>query len=293
MRGCVFSLLLGMVGLLATGGALLAFLVYVLGGPAAQALIPSLGAGTLLWIAICLVRAALQSARERKALTAGLGGAAPVDGRQAVLVGTLEAQGETLVGPFDGRPALAYSYEVSRDIGSGKSRRILVFYKGVGLAACRIVTASGAYQLLAMPEFVGENPVSTMGEMLPHAERYLASAPFREKKGSELEERWAAADGSYRADISYVKGQPPPDLSACTLKQHRAGPGDSVSLVGLFSAARNGIVPNPNWGRATRLILGDPQEGAATLASQVRTRLILATLLTAAAGGMLLLFLPG
>lgn len=293
MRGCAISLLLGLAGLLATGGAVLALLVQILGIDAGAALMPSLAAGCLLWIAINLVRAALQSAREKKAIAAGLAGAPPVDGRQAVLAGRLEAQGETLVGPFDGRPALVYAYEVRRDIGSGKSRRLLTFYKGVGLAPCRILTATGGYQLLAMPEFVGSGPLLTMGEMLPHAERYLATVPFRETKRSELEERWTDDDGSYRADISFVKGQPPPDLSACTLDQHRAGPGDQVCLIGRYSAARGGIVPDPNWGRATRLLLGNPQEAAATLGSQVRNRLILAVLFTAAAGGLLVLFLPG
>ncbi len=113
--------------------------------------------------------------------------------------------------PFDGSPAVAYAYEVSQVIGSGKSRRHLVHYKGIGLVPSRLLTASGNYQLLAVPDFEGPPQPLSHGEMLANAEKYVATTSFQPRKTSarELEERWSDADGAYRSDVSYVGDETP------------------------------------------------------------------------------------
>jgi hypothetical protein len=291
MRGCALALILWFGGLAALAAGFWALLHYRLGQNPQDSVLPAAAAGVLAWIGVGLFRGAYRSWSEKKLLAAGLSGAPPADGRKAALFGQLEPLQDSLIAPFDGAPAVAYSYSVGQVIGSGKSRRDLVHYRGVGLAPSRLMAASGSYQLLAVPDFEGPAEQLSHGAMLPHAEKYVAATSFQPQKASfkELEARWADADGVYRSDISYV-GDEHPSLIPCTLTQRRVAPGEKVCLIGLYSAARGGIVPYPDWSERTRLIVGDAQNGARVLAGQVRTRLILAVLLSGAAGAVLWLF---
>jgi len=285
MRGCAFSLLLGLLGLALTIGAV-GFLFHQLAGfPGPQAAVAGAVVGGLVWMALHFFRVALRSWREQRAVAAGLAGDAPVDGETAVLVGKLEPLGETLKAPLDGSECVAYSYQITQDIGQGKSRRHLTHYRGVGLAPSVLRTPAGSYGLMAVPDFEGPHQLLSKGESIEAAERYVEATAFRPSGGgaaNELTERWNDADGEYRSDVSTVQDAKP-NLLLCMFQQHRVAPGEQICLIGTYSASRNGIVPHANWGKRTRLIVGDPAQAGATLGSQVKTRTILGLLFAAAA----------
>lgn len=293
MRGCFLSLLLGLAGAVLSVAAVLAFLHYRQGVPLADAGGPSLFAGIFAWISLNLVRAALRSWREKKALQRGLTGEAPADGRPFVFVGTLEPlTTKILAAPFDGGPCLLYDYKITEVRGSGKSRSYITHYRGSALAPSAVATSSGTYPLLAVPDFEGEAPPLSSGDARQRFEKYAATTEFRSSKTSakELEERWSDADGSYRSDISYT-GHENPSLAAATFTQHRVEPGGKVCVIGHYAAGR-GIVAHRSWGERTRILAGDTGKVARVLGSQVRTRLILATVFAAAAAGIVLLLVP-
>ncbi len=65
MRGCAFSVVLWMAGSAVASAAMVALLHYQFGFAWADCLVPGAVAGSLLWIALGLLRGALQSQSER------------------------------------------------------------------------------------------------------------------------------------------------------------------------------------------------------------------------------------
>ena len=90
--------------------------------------------------AACL-SVAIRSLRERSAIRRGTRELPSQDG-PAVLIGRIDTA-RPVVAPLDGRECVAYTYEVTRDVKSGRSWTRFVLYKGVGLAPSQIVTGAG------------------------------------------------------------------------------------------------------------------------------------------------------
>jgi hypothetical protein len=280
MRGCAVSLLIGLLSLALTMGVGILLFHFYVGLAWREAALPGAVVGGLLWMAFNFFRAAAHSLREKRAAEAGLAGGAPADGEMAVLVGTLEPLGGTLKAPLDGSDCVAYSYSISQRVGQGKRARTLTHYQGAAVVPAVLRTATGSYGLMAVPDFEGEPQLETKGEPNAAAERYIASTTFQASgphSTNELTERWNDADGEYRSDISTVTDEKP-DLLDCLLTQHRVQAGERVCLIGAYSAAKNAIVPHANWGKRTRLIVGDAADVAATLRGQVRMRAFLGLL---------------
>jgi hypothetical protein len=293
MRACAISGLLWLGGWLAFSGALMALLQRSYGVPPAASLGVSLFAGGIGWVSAGLLWAAVTAWRHRAALAGALRGLPPADGREVVLAGRLEPLGRKLVAPFDGRECLAYAYEILVDRGSGKRRTIAPVYRGSALALSAIHTPTGTHRLLAVPALEGVEPDALAGgTALARATDYVRRTPFRPRTTSarELEEQWSDDDGAYRADVSYVEGEAV-DLASCRLVQRLVRPGAPVCVFGLYSEARGGIVPHPNWGRPTRLMVGDTARVAADLGASAVRRLVIGLLAGAAAAGLVAAFL--
>ncbi|HYN03802.1 MAG TPA: hypothetical protein VE359_15245, partial [Vicinamibacteria bacterium] len=250
-------------------------------------------AGGIGWLAAGLLWAAVKAWRERAALADAVAGRPPVDGKAAVLTGRLEPMGKKVTAPLDGAECLVYAYEILVDRGSGKRRTIAPCYRGSALAPSAIVTAAGTYRLLAVPDLDGVEPAAlSEATALARATEYVRHTTFRPRTTSarELEERWCDDDGAYRADVSYVEGAAV-DLAACRLVQRHVRPSAPVCVFGLYSETRGGIVPHPNWGRPTRLMVGDAARVAADLGASAVRRLAVGLLAGAAAAGLVAAFL--
>jgi hypothetical protein len=271
----------------------MAFLQRSYGHPPTATLGVGLFAGGIGWVSAGLLWAAVKAWRERAALADAVAGRPPVDGKAAVLTGRLEPMGKKVTAPLDGAECLVYAYEILVDTGSGKRRHIAPLYRGTALAPCSILTATGTYRLLAVPELDGLEPEALSREAaLARAAEYVRRTTFRPRTTSagELEERWCDDDGAYRADVSYVEGKAV-DLASCSLVQRHVRPGAPVCVFGLYSETRGGIVPHPNWAKPTRLFLGDAARVARDLASSALRRLAVGLLAGAAAAGLVAAFL--
>ncbi len=287
MRGCAIHTLLLAALWLGLCAGLVLFLQQAYGRSPSQTVGPSLLIGGIAWIAVLQWLSAAQAWRQRRALSRGMAGVPPRHGRQAVLVGNIQALGATIVGPLDGALCVAYRYEISEHVGSGKKASHVTHYKGVALVPCVVTTPTGSYRLLAVPEIDGAIPESTRERMLAKAADYIQGTTFTSRTTSarELEERWSDTDGAYRSDVSYGDGGTV-DLANCRLIQQHVPSGAEVCVFGLYSDAKGGIVAHANWGKPTRLVVGSADQAARLLASSVRTRLIVGLIIGAGASGL-------
>jgi hypothetical protein len=287
MRGCALQTLLLAALWLGLCGGLVLLLQQAYGRPPSQTAGPSLLIGGIAGIAFLQWLSAAQAWRQRHALSGRMAGIPPTDGRQAVLVGQVQALGATIVTPFDGAPCVAYRYEITEHVGSGKKASHVTHYKGVALVPCVVITPTGTYGLLAVPEIDGAIPESSRERMLAKAADYIQATTFTSRTTSarELEKRWSDTDGAYRSDVSYVDGGTV-DLANCRLIQQHVPSGAEVCVFGLYSEAKGGIVAHANWGKPTRLVVGSADQAARLLASSVRTRLIVGLIIGAGASGL-------
>ena len=76
-------------------------------------------------------------------------------------------------------------------------------------------------------------------------------------------------DGMFRVDKGGM-ADVEVDLADCTLSERHIKQGETVCAFGLYSAARGGLIPHPNWAKQARLMRGD----VTAVAAQLRTRMI-------------------
>lgn len=293
MRGCAFSMLLITAGWAATvGGTMFAVQRAYVVRPS-DAFGVGLLAGSLAWVALSCAWVAVRTAIERSRLAAGAKGERPTDGRQAVLVGRLEAVGPRLVAPLHGAECVAYQYRILRETRVRHRQSIIDCYRGVGLSPAVLVTGTGSYRLLAVPEFEGEYTPLDRPTAVANARAYIARTAFGPARGAkELEARWTDADGEYRSDVTWVTGQAV-DIDECILEEAVVPAGAEVTLIGLYSQDRGGIVAHPNWGKPTRLLMGDAALARAALRSRITLMIAIALLCAGAAAIFVALFVAG
>lgn len=277
MRHAAVGCLIGLGGWLLLAAALSAWLQRAHGVAMVDTLGVSALAGLAAWAALNLLHAAWQAARERAAIAGGQAGRAPADGKRVVLVGTLQPLGRTLRAPLDGSECLAYDYRVTEDRGSGRRRMILTHARGSALAPSVIVTPSGRYRLLTVPDLQASPPTTPSTGHIAAFERHARSTRFTTRAADaaqELVDRWTDDDGAYRADVCYT-ALDRLDLTRCMLTQQQVRPGAPVCVIGHFDQARGGVVPSPAWAGNPRLIEGGPAALLRTLGGQAVRRLLL------------------
>ena len=295
MKGLVVRLVKLFLGWVVVVAGVTCGLHLATGSSLVQGLGAGLLAGSLGWMAAACLSVAIRSLRERSAIRRGTKELPTKDG-PTVLIGRIDTA-RPVVGPLDGRDCVAYTYEVSRDVKSGRSWTRFVLYKGVGLAPSQIVTGGGTIRLLAVPIIEGAEAADAPREAtLRRFERYLGETTFTKRTAgaagagvAELEARWSDSDGDYRSDIADAGGSPA-ELDGCRFDQQTVPRGAQVCLLGHYSTTQRGIVPDPDWAQTTRLLLGDPAEASAKLASRARMQFVFATLLALATAGVLAAF---
>ena len=294
MKQVIAGAVLGLGGWLATAAAISLALQARGGGGWIGTLGVSLMSGLLAWASVGLFYSAFQRWREQSVINGGVAGVRPANGNKAVLVGTLEPVGigPALRAPLDGSECLTYAYQVTEDRGTGRRRTIFTHLKGVALAPSMIVTRTGSYRLLTVPEFEGDEPRGSREEIIANLDRYIRTTTFttRDKSAQELIERWNDADGAYRSDVSYTD-LAQVDFGRCQLSQQTVRSGSPVCVFGYFSEAENGIIVSPAFTSAARLIRGRGDQVVAGLRSTARNHLVIGMFVLAAAYGLTLAFL--
>ena len=277
MKTIVIGLLQGLGGWLACS-ALLSWYLQSQGARATDTIGIAIFGGLFAWISIGLFISSFGLLRERSAILRGT--AAPADGKRAVLVGTIESSAPRLQAPMTGDACVLYRYEMRYEAGQGRRHNTATIARGVRLAPCRIVTQSGTYKLLVVPDISVDSEGTSTDQRIANFLQYAKRTTFTksENAADELLKQWSDDDGDYRSDVAFFSfdGE---DSRYWIPKQQHVPPGERVCVFGLYSKARNGIVPST--AKPARLICGSAKDVAAKLKRQAMTRAIIAMLLAA------------
>ncbi len=293
MKGCAWSLLLPLIGLAVLVAAVFAGLDYWYGVRFADAIGIALLAGFLAWIAVSLLFSAAKALRERAAMIAGMGGAAPVDGRQTYAVGFIQPLGPPLTAPLSGRPCVAYTFEVWDWVGQGRRRTKTSYVDGVAVTPSVIVTTTGSVRLLAGPELDLEEDELDRAESLRHAAELMRTTPFEPPPPAftrpSIEQRWSDTDGEYRRHTRRIEQDV--NLTTSRMSERHLAPNTRVCVVGPWSASQRAIIANPNdWSQITRILKGDPEAIASQLRASSIRRVIGAIIFASASAGALYIY---
>ncbi len=295
MKGCAFNGTLSFLALLAAIAGVAGALRAVAGVPLTSSIGVAIFAGGLLWMAANLALSAVQASKERAAISGGLDGRPPVHGQSAVLVGTIKAQGTPLQTPFSNRPAVAYRFEVyewRRTPGARTSTKV-IYGDGIAQTPATIVTNSGSYDLLAVPELDCAPSELDLQGALARATELLPTLPFHPARKPftrpEVEDLWNDDDGEFRRERRYLDDPPPINAR---VDERCIETGAQVTVFGPYDDTRRAIAADRNdWSKIVRIMKGDASAVAAQLRGSVIRRSVFAVLCVAAAGGLVTAFL--
>lgn len=275
MKGCARSCLLLLIGWAAASGAFF-FYLRRFGILEPQLWWATAGAGLFTVFSISYAVAIVKFAKERSMLLGAMVGQPPADGQWVAVSGTIRSI-NPLRTPATGVSAVAYEYDFyrieTRRSGRNSSSTKISYYDGKALAPSTITTRQGAVRLLAVPTLDVPNDEIKTEAGTKNAMEYVSATTFQTRstpKGEKIgmEQEMADDDGSFRLDKK--SSDVDVDLSDCTLSERHIKQGETVCAFGLYSAARGGLIPHPNWAKQARLMRGD----ATTVAGQLKTRMI-------------------
>jgi hypothetical protein len=276
MKGCARSCLLSVIGWAAASGA---FFYYLrrFGVHEPQLWWAAAGAGLFSVFSISYAVSIVKFAKERSMLLGAMVGQPPLDGQWVAVSGTIRSN-DPLRTPVTGVSAVAYDYDIyrmeTRSSGRSTSTTKQTYYEGKALAPSTIATRQGAVRLLAVPTLdVPAIDIQTEAGTV-NVRQYVSETTFQTfttPKSAKIgmEQELTDDDGMFRVD---KKGSADldVDLADCTLSERHIKQGETVCAFGLYSAARGGLIPHPNWAKQARLMRGD----VTAVAAQLRTRMI-------------------
>ena len=242
-RGCLGALLfyvavvVALTGLLVASGA---------GSEVLGALFPSLFGGAFLTLGLLYWWDIRKARAEVRLFRQALRDVPRVDGQRVAVIGTIEFDGAPLQAPFSGRECAAYWYDVFRPVPGRSSSRHRFFF-GWRIVPLAVRTPNGDVGLLASFD---NPPYEARTEDMDYANaaEYLTATSF--SPAPELgAHTWLDVEElrtqvpPVRAD--YKKNPPAPDLATLTLHESRLERGAPVCAFGVYSAAREALVPDP------------------------------------------------
>jgi hypothetical protein len=275
MKGCARSCLLSLIGWAAASGA---FFYYLrrFGVHVPQLWWAAGGAGLFSVFSISYAVAIVKFAKERSMLLGAMVGQPPTDGQWVAVSGPIRSN-DPVRTPVTGVPAVAYDYDLyrmeTRSSGRSSSTSKQSYYEGKALAPSTIATRQGAVRLLAVPTLDIPNEEIRTEAGTNNARQYVSETTFQTFSTPKdakigMEHEMTDDDGMFRVDKRGSDEEV--DLADCTLSERHIKQGETVCAFGLYSAARGGLIPHPNWAKQARLMRGD----VTAVAAQLRTRMI-------------------
>ncbi|MFA6958727.1 MAG: hypothetical protein WC538_22895 [Thermoanaerobaculia bacterium] len=224
----------------------------------AAALVGALVLAIGMCVAVSLGWKAATSISKRLQLERSLGGAPFVDGALAAAAGTIRPVDGTLLAPFTARPCVACEYRIE---GSQSYQGPFTTSSGgVALVPSVIESQSGNARLLAWPG-LGNFAASACNEEQhrENARAFVAATTFElgplSGGFSKLDAPVADAEGRLKIDVA-TGNDATPDGKRLTEKVVPAGA--RVCAVGIWSAARDGIVATQGSAVGVELFPGTP-----------------------------------
>jgi hypothetical protein len=233
--------------------------------------------------------------KERAMLLGALTGEMPKDGEWVAVSGTIRSL-DPVRTPMTAVTAVAYSYGISRIETSSTSNTrttTVKYFEGKRLAPSSISTRQGTVRLLAVPTLDVPPENTKTVACVANAEQYVHNTAFQTSNTPKderigLETEATDDDGTFRLDKHLADSKP--DIAGCILEERHIKQGEMVCAFGLYSAARGGLIPHPNWSRQARLMRGDATQVAAELRKRMIKYCIGALIFAAIAFGIVKLY---
>jgi hypothetical protein len=199
------------------------------------------------------------------------------DGKRVVVVGRIEALGPTLRAPFTGTRCVAYQYEIDHvgTLPRQRNRMIRVRdYWGMAVCPWHVRTAAGPVRMLAYARIEAPPDIPTEDEAYRAAEAHLASTSFRhpaspgERMGS-LAEPLSTESDTFGDDICaddahlHLERGRGAELRKLRILERRLHVGEAVCAAGVYSAARQALVPSGAGSKPLRISTYGPEIWAA------------------------------
>jgi hypothetical protein len=227
-------------------------------------------AGFFMWFAVLFMLHARQNERDVALMTQTYR-----DGERALVVGTVKPEGPLLTSPFSGEECVGYYYNVTHLSSTGSRSVRWTDYEGYAMTPFAIRGPLGDVKVLAEAdkELFYELPRQNLGDAYGRADAYLKSADFGEVVvsalgGTSRKRKTVNGPSDFRADNSI--GDPPKDLRTHSLVEKVIRAWESVYIVGIYSAERNGVFADPNiMNTPFHVVRGDEK----TLRRKTRVRL--------------------
>jgi hypothetical protein len=205
--------------------------------------------GFFVWLGIAYLIGIRQKIAEALLVGRAMKGTPPQDGKKIAAIGRIQsAGGRTMLSPFTKTPCLAYAYEIHKSDAENSHYRV---YSGFALVPSAIQSGSSSVKLLAYPDLQTPKTHPAGLETVANATEYVGATTFQHLSGTSVREafkRWMDQfkddDGSIRVD----ERVPPADvdLSDAFFMEQVVRPGDEVCAIGLYSAQRGALVPDPD-----------------------------------------------
>jgi hypothetical protein len=233
--------------------------------------IASLIAGFLMAFAIGMLRNAIASARDAirfssEPVFTGMTAEKPKDRQLVSVTGRIRALNAPLQAPFSGRSAVLYKYEIDANLGADvELYEPSSAFHGFAMTASVIDSPYGPLRLLGFPILQGfprQRCDPSSEEARATAKTFVETTDFIDEKNEEfgpsflhMLESLEDADGNLRQD--YRRASSNYDLKGKQFAEKIVVPGEQVCVVGRYSAAKNGLVPDISGNELLRLIRGD------------------------------------
>ncbi len=212
-----------------------------------------------------LVIDAFQNRGDARLIKAALAGQRGKDGKPRAILGRIYPFDDPIFAPFSVRECAIYSYDIyqeywkkSRTESSGTVAEPVI-YSGYHQAPSEIRTGSERVRILGFPELsdVPEEETTSHGRI----ESYIKQTDFTQPKGGFIEgvnelSKAIQVDenGAATEDFQFRERVPGHSLKS---REQVVKKESDVCLIGIFDAARGGIVPdNRLFGRTMKLIPG-------------------------------------
>lgn len=234
----------------------------------------ALGSGVALFLVIGAFRIAWSARQGRALLDFADTGAPFEDGQRIAAVGPILALSPPVHAPFSGEPCVLCVWNISHEVkhttrkGRTSTRRVEDF-TGCLMAPFVIQTPAGNVRMLGFPWQEGFQP-ETHGspEAFMRAQACLQTIPSEKTNlvKSFFEDRVADEAGYIRKDWRMAGDDFKLDPTVHTLKEEIVREGETVSAFGIYSAERQGLVPDHSRRDAgLNLVQGDSRAVGETL----------------------------
>ena len=203
--------------------------------------------GGIAWVAALYFAGIHTKFAKAKMIRRGLSGDTPNDGEKIAAIGRISAAGGvTLTSPLTRTPCVAYRYDIRQGTGTDD----FTWYEGFALTPSVIQGRTRNIRLFAWGDLTFPWTFIPAETVCANAEEYIKQTEFQPPTAVNIRATINKSIEIYKDDKGSVRwdqigvGTESPNLQVSAYREVLVRPGDTVCVVGRYSAQRGGIVPS-------------------------------------------------